>query len=553
MGPPCTATPDAWPPDYVAIFAWRQRQILRMRANPALIAGAKEFYRTRPVAFINHWCSTYDPRVANGDLPAKMPFVLFQRQAELVTFLVSLIDAEENGLVEKCRDMGATWLCGAISVWLWLHRPGASIGWGSRKEQLVDRIGDPDSIFEKMRILVRNLPREFWPVGFRPDDHMTYMKFLNPENEASITGEAGDNIGRGGRKLIYFKDESAHYERAEKIEAALADNTRVQVDISSVNGLGNVFHRRREAGVEWTGGPAAKGKTNVFVMDWRDHPAKTQEWYDSRRAKFEADGLLHVFAQEVDRNYAASVEGVIIPADWVKAAIDAHLALGFADDGGWCAGLDVADGGGDRNALAKRRGVVLRSVEEWGERDVGATARRAVDACRGLGPIELQYDSIGVGAGVKAETNRLSDEGLMPAGVGLVPWNAGAAVLWPDEHVEAGDRQSPLNKDFYGNLKAQGWWQIRRRFERTWRARNEPGFTWKAEDLIALPKDLPLLRQVEKELSQPTARKDGKMRLIVDKMSEGARSPNLADSIVMAFWPAKIDAYDPGKWASLLD
>lgn len=541
MRAPSTATAESWPPDYVAVFAWRQAQLLKLRADPAMVVGAKAFYRDHPVEFINHWCTTYDPRAARGATPAKMPFILFQRQADLVLFLLALIQGEENGLVEKCRDMGATWLCGAFSVWLWLFWPGAAIGWGSRKEQLVDRLGDADSIFEKMRLIIRNMPREFWPAGFSPDDHMTYMKFLNPENGSSITGEAGDNIGRGGRKLIYFKDESAHYERAEKIEAALADNTRVQIDISSVNGLGNVFHRRREAGEVWEGGPARPGVTNIFVMDWRDHPAKTQEWYDARRKKAQADGLLHVFAQEVDRSYAASVEGVIIPAEWVKAAIDADKRLGLtsADDGPWGTALDVADGGGDRNAQATRKGIVLKSVAEWGERDTALTARRAVANCAGLGALDLQYDSIGVGAGVKAETNRLADEDLLPAGLRLVPWNAGAPALNPDSRIEAGDRQSPFVKDFYGNLKAQAWWELRRRFERTWRAVNDPAFTYDPADLIVLPSDLPHLRQVEKELSQPTSRKDGRMRLIVDKMPEGTRSPNLADAIVMAFWPAE--------------
>lgn len=539
MRAPSTATIEGWPPDYVQTLAWRQQQVTRLRSNPGLVAGAKEFYRTRPVEFVNHWCITYDPRNASGDVPAKMPFILFQRQEDLIEFLLACLRGEENGLIEKCRDMGATWVCCAFSVWLWLFWPGAAVGWGSRKEQLVDRIGDADSIFEKMRLIVRGIPREFRPAGLNPADHMTYMRLLNPENGASITGEAGDNIGRGGRKLIYFKDESAHYERPEKIEAALADNTRVQVDISSVNGLGNVFHRRREAGAEWRGGPAISGRTNIFVMDWRDHPAKTQAWYDTRRRKAQDDGLLHVFAQEVDRNYSAAVDGVIIPAEWVKAAIDAHVKLGFDDAGAWCAALDVADGGGDRNALAKRKGVVLKGIEEWGERDTGMTARRAVDGCRGLGEIELQYDSIGVGAGVKAETNRLADEGLLPAGLYLAPWNAGEAALRPDEHVEPGDRNTPLNKDFYANLKAQAWWQLRRRFERTWRAVTDPTFTWRAEELISLPSDLPLLRQVEKELSQPTARKDGRMRLVVDKMPEGTRSPNLADAIVMVFWPIK--------------
>ena len=550
MPAPSTATKDNWPPDYVSVFAWRQGQALKLR-QPGLIVGATEFYRTNPVAFINHWCITYDPRNASGDVPAKLPFVLFQRQADLIEFLQACIRGEESGLVEKCRDMGATWVCAAFSVWLWLFWPGAAVGWGSRKEQLVDRIGDADSIFEKMRLLVRGLPRQFWPAGFVPDDHMTYMRFVNPENGATITGEAGDNIGRGGRKLIYFKDESAHYERPEKIEAALADNTRVQIDISSVNGLGNVFYRRREAGVEWLGGDVAKGRTNIFVMDWRDHPAKTQAWYDARKQKAKDDGLLHVFAQEVDRNYAAAVENVIIPAEWVKAAIDAHIELGFDDAGGWVAGLDVADEGGDRNALAKRKGVVLKSVEEWGERDTGSTARRAVNACSGLVQIDIQYDCIGVGAGVKAETNRLADEYLLPDGIVMVPWNAASSALDSDERVIPGDDASPLNKDFYANLKAQAWWRLRRRFELTWRCRNEPGFACDSSDLISLSSDIPGIRQIEKELSQPTMRKDGRMRLVIDKTPPGTRSPNMADAIVMAFWPVPLDGFDINVWAAL--
>jgi hypothetical protein len=239
---------------------------------------------------------------------------------------------------------------------------------------------------------------------------MPFMKIINPRTGATITGEAGDNIGRGGRKLIYFKDESAHYERPEKIEAALADNTNCQIDISSVNGLGNVFHRRREAGSEYhPGQPLARNRVNVFVMDWREHPAKDQRWYDERKAKAESDGLLHVFAQEVDRDYSASVEGVIIPAAWVTSAIDAHEKLGFDDSGAWGAALDVADEGGDLHALAARKGPVLREVEDWGEGDVGKATRRAIGMLTGR-EVDVQYDSVGVGAGVKSEANRLEEE-----------------------------------------------------------------------------------------------------------------------------------------------
>jgi hypothetical protein len=528
-------TPETWPFDYGPSIAWKTRVAAELETDDALAAAAKLYYRGKPKEFINHWCWTYDPRNAAVGRPVWMPFLLFERQEDFVDWLMLCIANETSGLTEKSRDMGATWLACGVSVYLWLFVPGSAVGWGSRKEDLVDRLGVIDSIFEKIRTIIRRLPRCLLPEGFN-DDCLTFMRCINPETNSAIIGEAGDNIGRGGRTLVYFKDESAHYAHPEAVEAALSDNTRVQIDISSVNGMGNVFHRSRESGKDWIKGDVPEtGTTSVFVMDWRDHPAKDEAWYEQRRKYFEDRGLPHIFAQEVDRDYAASVEGIIIPALWVKAAIDAHIKLAFTDDGAWCGGLDVADGGGDVNALAKRKGVILKTVESWGAVDTGETARRAVAACEGIA-IDLQYDSIGVGAGVKAETNRLETEGLLPPRLRLIPWNAGASVLNPMKPVLGDDFNSPLNKDFYKNLKAQAWWELRQRFERTYRAVTEQ-IVYDPAELISLPSDLPNLRQIEKELSQPTAARDTSMRLIVNKTPEGTRSPNLADAIVMAYHP----------------
>lgn len=540
-----------WPPDYEAITNRRVQLLLRLKLLPGYLEGAKMHYANNGaqgcIDFIEDWMDTFDPRNAGTDRPTRMPFILFQRQKEFVEFLYACYTQEANGLVEKSRDMGATWLCCAFSVWCFLFQKGANIGWGSRKAQLVDNIGDMNSIFEKIRYIMRTVPVEFWPDRFA-EDNLSYMR-IHSANGNNVTGESGDGIGRGGRTKIYFKDESAHYEHPESIEASLGDNTNVQIDISSVNGLGNVFHRKREAGIEWCGGEVVKGATNVFVMDWRDHPTKTQDWYDERFKKAQDEGLLHLFYQEVDRNYAASVEGVIIPAAWVKSAIDAHIKLKFAEhkNDALFAGLDVADEGGDRNALAIRRGVVVQSAEQWGENDTGATTRRALDGVKGVGrkgkAIRVQYDSIGVGAGVKAEVNRLVDERLMPQWVKFNSWNAGSSVLDPDDRVVEDDPESPLNKDFYRNLKAQAWWQLRLRFERTHRAVTE-GIKYDHDSLISLPSTLPLLRTIEKELSQPTMKKDTRMRLVIDKQPEGTRSPNVADAIVMMFWPVDGVGYD---------
>jgi phage terminase large subunit len=539
-----------WPPDYLQVWLDRKARYEDLISSPAHIVGAIEYYRTRPVEFIEDWCQTFDPRNAGTDRPTRLPLILFPRQRDFIEFLHECVKGETGGLVEKSRDMGATWLAVSFSVWLFLFVPGATVGWGSRKEALVDRIGDMSSIFEKIRFQLRSIPRQFWPVKFT-EDNTSFMRIFAASGE-SITGESGDDIGRGGRTLIYFKDESAHYEHPEAIEAALSDNTRVQIDISSVNGLGNVFHRKREGGVEWEPGkPAIRGKTNVFIMDWSDHPEKTQAWYDERKSKAIDDGLLHVFRQEVDRNYAASVEGVVIPAEWVNSAIDAHVTLGFdsEDNERLYAGLDVADEGGDTNALALRKGVILTQCDQWGERDTGTTTRRALDGIAGHGSVSVQYDCIGVGAGVKAEVNRLDDDDQVPKGVYFMPWNAGAGVLHPDKRIDPTDHDTPLNKDFYTNLKAQAWWQLRRRFEKTHRAveARDPKM-FPQDELISIPRDLPLLRTLQKELSQPTASKGTKMKMVIDKRPEGTRSPNLADAVVMCYWPVGDAVYRSMDW-----
>lgn len=527
----------AWPPDPVPVYAKRQKLLIKMRSSTTMRVGALQYYGQNPVEWISTWCDTFDPRVAGG-VGGWVPLVMFKRQEELVEFVLACIAAEADGLVEKSRDMGATWVLAALSVWLWRFRQSA-IGWGSRKALLVDHIGDLDSIFEKIRRIIVRLPPEFWPDGF-DEQCMAYMRISDPVSGAAITGEAGDEIGRGGRKLVYLKDESAHYERAESIEAAVSENTRCQIDVSSVSDPGTVFHRKREGGVLWEPGKELlRGRTNVFIMDWRDHPGKTQEWYDERRAKFKNDGLLHVFAREVDRDYAASRQGVIVRPEWFKAAVDAHLKLGFTDDGMWMGSLDVADEGLDTNAWSERKGVVLKHVEEWSERDTGRTTRRVVQLVGGR-QMEVQYDCIGVGSGVKAEWNRLVDDRVAPKNVTLIPWNAGSTPLNADKNLLKNDRQSPLIGDYFANLKAQGWWELAQRFERTFRAVTE-GIKYPTEQLISISSEIPpqTLYELENQISQPVMTKSTKLKLLVDKTPKSSKSPNMGDSVMQNYWPCK--------------
>ena len=535
---------DNWPPDYHAVWRWRTKMLDKLKSDPLAQKGCLKYYSTRPAAFIMDWMDTYDPRRSDFKW---IPFIFFQKQDDLIEFFVSLDREQESGLIEKSRDMGATWVACAYTVWCWLFIPGDNTGWGSRKEQLVDKLGDPDSIFEKMRLLLKRLPKFFLPEGFTWSKHGSYMKLINPENGSTITGEAGDNIGRGGRKSRYFKDEAAHYERPEKIEAALGDNTNVQIDISSVNGLGNVFHRRRENGVIWQrDAELEEGYVRVMIMDWSDHPNKTQKWYDLRKAKYEREGMGHIFAQEVDRDYSAAVSNTVIPYEHIKSSVDAHIKVQYIADAysdnadKWIMGLDVADDGEDRNALTLREWIIWRHVEEWGARDPGMAARKAISMGREYrNKIICQYDSIGIGAAVKAEYNRMVEDDeidLDPDEVPFVAWNAGSGVMRPYDHVIEDDDESSTNKEFYANLKAQAWDDLRARFYKTHMAVTE-GVLYDPDELISLDSSMPLLEQLMKELAQPTRTQSGNLKMMIDKKPPGTKSPNNADSGVMAFFP----------------
>lgn len=548
-----------WPPNYGMVYAWRKQQLALFEEDPDMLASARAWYAgadltpedgsdayaERCISWINGWVDTYDPRYIGTMRSPYMPMVLFERQEELVRFVYACMMGDAPGLVEKSRDMGATWVCCAITAKEWCLSPGFVAGWGSNKSEQVDVLGNPKSIFEKLRMLIRGLPAPLFRPKVLEGVDLKQYTCRNPNNGAVIDGEIGKNIGRGGRSRIYFVDESAHVEHPEMIEASLSENTRCRIDISSVSTPNTIFHAKRQAGVEWTpGSPVVRHRANVFVMDWSDHPDKSPEWYAQRKAYFLAQGTPAVVAREIDRDYMGAHEGIIIQREWVEAAIDAHLHIEDLDDsGGWWGGLDLADEGRDKNALIRGRGCVVKYAEEIDDRDPGAVARRAFRACRETSPITLQYDAGGgFGGSVKSEFNRIGvDEGVDLNWLKLVPWLASAKVLDPGLPILRGDKQAPTNKNFFENFKAQAWWNVGRMFYRTWQVRRgeaeHPPDQLISLDSTTIPKAV--MVKLTSELCQATMGQSSRLKLMIDKAPEGAKSPNLADGVVMGRYPAR--------------
>jgi hypothetical protein len=505
-------------PDYVEVFRRRVEFLNRIRANPDKLPALKAFYRDNPAQFIADWGITFDPRNVERGLPAVIPFILFPRQVEWVNWVVERWRSQQPGLTEKTRDMGMSWVAIGLSCTLCMSYDGMAIGFGSRKEEYVDKIGAPKSLFFKARMFMENVPKEFRGSWSAKTD-APHMRINFPDTGSFMSGEAGDNIGRGDRTGIYFVDEAAYLERPQLIEASLSQTTNCRIDVSSANGMGNPFAQKRHS-----------GKIKVFTFHWRDDPRKDQAWYDKQVDELDSVTV----AQEIDIDYSASVEGVLIPSAWVQAAIDAHIKLGFQPSGEKSGALDVADEGKDLNAFCGAHGVVIEKLEEWSGKgdDIFGTVQKAFGYCDDLGYARFKYDADGLGAGVRGDARVINEQRRADRrkAVNVNAFRGSAGVFKP----EGEDVKGRKNADFFANLKAQGWWGLRTRFQKTYRAVTQ-GRKYSPDELISIPAGLKNRVKLVMELSQPTYSLNTAGKIVVDKTPDGTRSPNLADSTMIRF------------------
>lgn len=518
-------------PDYGPIFQARIERLSAIRSDPALLAALKVHYRENPADFITDFGLTYDPRNIERGLPATIPFILFPKQREWVNWVTARWKGQEPGVVEKTRDMGMSWLSVAFACTMCLFNEGLTFGFGSRKEEYVDKLGHPKSLFYKARLFLEHLPPEFLDGWTR--ENAPHMRISFPGTGSVITGEAGDNIGRGDRASIYFVDEAAFLERPQLVEASLSATTNCRIDISTPNGTNNPFAQKR----------FKFPSERVFTFHWRSHPARDDKWYAKQCEELDPVTV----AQEIDINYAASVEGVVIPPEWVKAAIDADKKLGLTITGRKRAALDVADEGTDECALALGTGIRVDQVPSWSGKgsDIMGTVAKAFMLCDEYGADQMRFDADGLGAGVRGDA-RVMNEKREDSKITVEAWRGSGAVVKPDSAIPSANpagRKDRTNKDYFKNSKAQGAWELRVRFQRTYRAVTEPDYQYDPSDLIVLNGSMPNLAKLEIELSQPTWSLNTEGKVIIDKAPDGMRSPNLYDAVMILMAPRQGSGY----------
>ncbi len=572
-------------PDYGAIYEERSERLKSIRSlAPDALAKVHDYYAKNPIDWIEDWTHTWDPRRLEDGLPALRPFMLFDRQKDLIRFWHGCNIDRCDGVVEKTREVGVSWCAVAYAVWMWIYKPGSVVGFGSFEAVKVDRLGVTDSLLEKCRVIIRHLPPEMLPPGLNTKAHgdLLEKRLLNPSNGAQIIGEVGDNIGRGGRASMYFVDEYAFLKHHEMIDGALSNTSDCKQYISTAYGMGAFFAK--------TQNPTFR----QFRFEWRQDPRKDDAWYEAFAKKW---GPI-ITAREVDIDHAASIENVVIEARYVEAAKQIRGLLSrkgvtvppFTHYTRGVSGLDVG-GGAAPSVFVARHGPYVSMPKAWTDQhgDTTITGQRALRYARQARTQRLNFDAPAVGAGVastlrhsKPEDRALepvameqpvtvaspeetveeriqrelygafgnAEEDFLVATPGAAPAevvtasgiNTGSPasdwVRWPDGRTS--------NESFV-NLRAEIWWIMRDRFQKTYETwlflKGDPeGTMHPIDELIFLP-DCP---ELTKELSLLTwhEKPGGKIGIESkkDAAKRGIASPDYADALGLTYVPARATA-----------
>lgn len=272
-------------------FDWRN-EVYRLRYDLHKLTEDNQAARSTEMAICAkdpaYWLCMYgwieEPRAREGEDAVK-PFTPFAFQVDLLQWFVEHTDSPTayDGFASKARGLGATWIVCAAAVWGWLFRPwrGKLV---SRKEDLVDKPGDLDSMFGKIDFFLSYLPPWMMPEGFKRDDCRFKLLLKNPKTGGQITGESTTSkTGRGGRASYVVIDEAAFVPAFVDVFGTVAGTTDHRFCVSSES-----FEEGRGW---WTTWHTAKDMDPSCVreLEYFENPYFDSVWFAAERDRWAND------------------------------------------------------------------------------------------------------------------------------------------------------------------------------------------------------------------------------------------------------------------------
>lgn len=260
------------PKEYNENIEWRANLLEKAENDPILQQDLMSACSESLLFWINAFCWTFhqkeiDPISGREIVPetAHVPFITWEVQDELFLKFLDRLKRPREILIDKSRDMGASW-CGIDFMhWVWLFIDDAQLLEMSRVEEYVDKPGNMKALFQRHDYINDWLPEWMVPpfVG-SGQKYRTKMHMKNILNGACIDGESTNaNAGSGDRRRILLLDEFAKVEKGALIRSATTDVSPFRIVNSTPAGPGTEYAKWKKS-----------GQIEVFQLAWWFHPEK---------------------------------------------------------------------------------------------------------------------------------------------------------------------------------------------------------------------------------------------------------------------------------------
>lgn len=387
------------------------------------------------------------------------------------------------------HGVGKTWTSSVSALWFFSTREHAKVivtasSWRQVEKQLMPEI-------------IR-LSREADWASIGLDGQIEMLKlmlFMKGSPEWFITAEASDEPmkmeGFHAPNLFYIVDEGK----------AVPDKTYESIEGAFTNAEGDI----RELVISTP--PAEKtgyfydifaGKRlgfEKFHTSCIDSKRISRGWIEERRKEWGEQSPM--FITRVLGEFADAGQNTLIPLSWIEKCINKPVR-----DGKKVLGVDVARYGDDRTVLTKRIGQKVEkqivTTKEDTMQTVGKVKRIYIDE----GFDEVHVDVIGVGSGV---VDRLIEEGV--------------------NTVAVNNASSASDAERYKNVRAESYWGLRERIK---------------DGDISLPDDEELIGELTSIKYRYNSRGQLEIESKEDIKKRGLKSPDKADSLVLAFYENNI-------------
>ena len=282
--------------------------------------------------FVSVWCHTYEYRGEEishfpwyrPEFQGWLPFIPMPYQVRLIRWIERRLNStseSKNGAISKSRDMGATETVTKVGLHGYLFRKPFHAKFVSRMGDLVDQVGNLDSMMERVASHLIDEPQNMCLPGWMLPEGWTRMGnrkeglITHPTLRNMISGEATTSrTGRGGRATVIFIDEYNFIKDLKRVLAA------TQATASHVIGLSSESVEETDAGIAWRDAMAAKDPDAVFVIEYWEHFFHDAAWLEVMRERYGDDE--HAFTREVLRMAEAGFGGWMYPEARQMQVID---------------------------------------------------------------------------------------------------------------------------------------------------------------------------------------------------------------------------------------